>query len=619
MASQPTTPALRLRPVSIPVDLNASTVSQTPWWISRRVFKEMETQEGKPFKCVRVLPTDPEWGFVWRYFHHDKPHRYAISEIFCLHQSSQQKSFEANLHLIEREGAKFRSTWGQEGRARARAKVIERWRRAAGVFCPFDTSEGSKHSWEHTKVMPLWHASAKGEEVYKSIAESGFVYFGKHNIGKSCETDCTSTDVGFFGSGIYFTNSARYAADIYSSGEVLMAWVSMREPFPVVGDSSQSDMHRLQGRGAYQHYNAHYVPVAPISNHVYEPVYYPAENTHQAYCDEVVVFHKSQALPRFWIKLAVEAPYLMLPSNIPQYIGDFTTHIMKLLEYPAVRGDQQLWQYLCKTLVSLMQFPDTDQLSDHGGDIYERLFQLFTRLIKTSGKINRRISRQIIKLPLIKRSEATTADPSSAQSEVEHAQGGETKQVNRQITRQTSTKWSLKRLFKQVLGRHDELPVVKKYRRKLKELKTAKFYLPGAATYVQGLGELLDLYVASCRLQDHPKYDAFFSSLKKKVLHDIVGMKAQEYLARAILASPTDFDVAQQSLVEFFTKDIESITLDNGVTVRPSRLLQECCLPNATVKQRETVETLLPAYTTGHSKAICLLEEQFKKQLTETS
>ena len=45
-----------------------------------------------------------------------------------------------------------------------------------------------------------------------------------------------STDIGYFGSGIYFTNSARYAAMYAPMVHLLLSWVSMREPYPVVND-----------------------------------------------------------------------------------------------------------------------------------------------------------------------------------------------------------------------------------------------------------------------------------------------------------------------------------------------------------------------------------------------
>ena len=52
----------------------------------------------------------------------------------------------------------------------------------------------------------------------------------------------------------------------------------------------------------------HHINPYPI---IYEPIYYPTQKKNEIpHCDEFVVFHKSQTLPRFWIELEVELPYI---------------------------------------------------------------------------------------------------------------------------------------------------------------------------------------------------------------------------------------------------------------------------------------------------------------------
>ena len=127
----------------------------------------------------------------------------------------------------------------------------------------------------------MWHGTKK--EICHSICQSGFTFFGKHDIlqGKKDQ----NTDAGYFGSGIYFTNSARYAAEIYSDGNLLFAWVCMREPYPVVANAPNlypdkpKDMEKLEGFGAYQNYNAHHIPI--ISVRPSNPncaIYYPCSD-----------------------------------------------------------------------------------------------------------------------------------------------------------------------------------------------------------------------------------------------------------------------------------------------------------------------------------------------------
>ena len=384
--------SLTAQPVAIPGDLRKELPDAwVPWQINDRLFQEMKGVKGT-YKKVQVLPTDPEWRFVWRYFHHDKPTRYGLKRVFCVHERHQQQAFELNLAAIEREADKFAATWKEEPRADVRQVVMARWQQTVQGFSPFQTmeSDGRRRSWEKTKVLPLWHGSS--EQVCRSIAESGFVYFGKTNLGSTHSQDPKSTDEGYFGSGIYFTNSARYAADIYAKGHLIMAWVSMREPFPVVGDAQQSDMAHLKGKGAYKHYNAHYIPVVPTENTPACAIYYPCQAGQAPVCDEVVVFQKAQALPRFWIELEVELPYLMTPSEVPQYVEDLIPHLLKVLQHPQVDKDRKLRNCLNQELAFLLKLPGDDYLEEKHTVLFEQLMQL----IDQGGKINQTVQKLLV-------------------------------------------------------------------------------------------------------------------------------------------------------------------------------------------------------------------------------
>ena len=172
----------RLHP--IPLDLRKELPDAwIPWGISKRLFAEMQTQgTHTSYKKVQALPTDPEWRFIWRYFHHDKPTRYGIKKIHCVHERNQMTAFESTLSSTEREAPKFQAQWNKEPRADQRAEAIDRWKQTTDLFSPFQTLEndGRRKTWNTTKVLPLWHGTS--EEVCHSICESGFVYFGKTTL-----------------------------------------------------------------------------------------------------------------------------------------------------------------------------------------------------------------------------------------------------------------------------------------------------------------------------------------------------------------------------------------------------------------------------------------------------
>ena len=161
-----------------------------------------------------------------------------------------------------------------------------------------------------------------------------------------------------------------------------MAWVSMREPFPVVGDPTKADMAALRGKGAYKHYNTHYVPVVPTSLDPTCPIYYPCQEGEAPLCDELVVFQKAQALPRFWVELEVELPYLMSPSEVPLFVNELIPHLLKVLRHPQVDRDQKLRNRLNAELSILFTLAPDDYLEEK----HTTLFDLLTQLIDKSGK-----------------------------------------------------------------------------------------------------------------------------------------------------------------------------------------------------------------------------------------
>ena len=305
----------------IPSDLKEKlSTPQTPWAISKGLFSRITAQSPtahQRFKKCALLSSDPEHAFVLRYFLEHKPVGYSISHVHCIHNRAHTQVFEAELTNMESEAKHFLPRWNKELHHEQRGEVIHRWQSCTQSFTPLElsTAEG-KETILAAKVLPLWHGS--NQEKCASIATSGFVYFGKHAyFDPQTSQSTTSTDIGFFGSGIYFTNSAQYAA-MYAKGHLLLSWVSMREPYPVVSDrffpSKPTDMKILEGKGAYQNYNAHYIPVVSVAPDNPEcMLYYPTLADQPADWDEIVVFQKSQTLPRFWIELAPDGP-LVLPT-----------------------------------------------------------------------------------------------------------------------------------------------------------------------------------------------------------------------------------------------------------------------------------------------------------------
>lgn len=305
--------------LSLPQGLKTSLPDpESPWNINNDLFRTIQETDYNPAlgyrKCV-VTNVHPEHEFILRYFTHQKPSNYSIRNVYCVHNGNLSNLFSNGLQIMENEATKFPPYLSPvDPLIFGRYQLIRRWKTLTDEFFPLSVrTETRVKQLINTKILPLWHGSSSAK--CESICSTGFTFFGKHHFFNvdAMPGNMPSTDPGYFGSGIYFTTSARYAS-MYSSGHLLLSWVSMRQPYPVLSDVPHpqrcTDMKMLEGAGAYQTYNAHYIPVASISPQ--NPAcmeYYPCYQEQPAAWDEIVVFNSSQTLPRFWVELEIDLPH----------------------------------------------------------------------------------------------------------------------------------------------------------------------------------------------------------------------------------------------------------------------------------------------------------------------
>ncbi len=271
----------------IPSDLKFPN-PQMPWSINQGLFGRLQPHNTH-FKAAVLLPTDKESTFISNYFMASKPPGYSIARISCVYNDSLHRSFVDHLSRIEEEGKKFPSTWHTESLPEKRKQVIESWKALTYPFSPL-TVEGEE-TLNHAKVLPLWYGASSNRS--QAICSTGFTQVRQK---------------GYFGNGMYFTDSAHFAS-MNNKGFLLLSWVSMREPYPVVTDTipprTCTDITTLRGKGAYLNYDAHFIPVAsfvPNSTDLID--YFPC--TQKPDWNQIVVFQKFQALPSFIIELEAD-------------------------------------------------------------------------------------------------------------------------------------------------------------------------------------------------------------------------------------------------------------------------------------------------------------------------
>jgi len=255
----------------------------------------------------------------------------------------------------------------------------------------------------------LWHGTKRAE----AICSNGFAFFGKHALFENPAAAGPNVDIGFFGSGIYFTNSAQYAA-MYSAnkvgGTLLLAWVSMREPYPVVSDTpvpkEGTDMTRLRGKGAYKNYNAHYIPVT--STDPADPenmIFHPCHRFEKPAWDEYVVFHTAQTLACFQVELGVDFPAAISPvggvspgagPGAPaNSVENLLDKLLELLDCSEVQADKELASLLSSKSDAIASLNLKSALSTQDQEFYNWTL----KLLDPAGKPRNLVKQKLMQKP----------------------------------------------------------------------------------------------------------------------------------------------------------------------------------------------------------------------------
>jgi hypothetical protein len=391
-----------------PVDLRSflpPPAQDTPWLFSASLKKRLKDQAGTYplYNMCEIIQQDPEWEFILRYFEDQCPRNCSIARVYCIDNPMQIKRFEAGIAQQEVEGQNplYAPRWKNPNPCSLRKKTIERWYELSDPYTSLTTVlDATTHTYipaTHTRVMPLWHGTKKSASnvLCNSICSTGFTIIGKHNSGGD------TTDAGYFGSGIYFTTSARYAADFYGKlqvsgslpdGILFLSWVSMREPYPVVsyqqGKGEPQDMRILKAKHAYAHHNAHYIPV--VSTRPENPncsVYYPCRDTETPVWDEIVVFNSYQTLPRFWIQLQIG---LHAPLTVAT-VNHLVQYLLELLRQDSVQQDFTLPKPLRHKLHHLIDLNLGDPLTQEDQEFYNCSYKLLDNV----GTVRNVFKRQL--------------------------------------------------------------------------------------------------------------------------------------------------------------------------------------------------------------------------------
>ena len=147
------------------------------------------------------------------------------------------------------------------------------------------------------KITKFRHDFNDGDQVFVLPVVQGTSENAAFRIIKSGFGTVTSLDDGFYGRGMYFSSSFKYASSYAKStshGKVfLIALTVPGNPYPVTEPPNKDNPTSLVGQASKIGYQSHYLEATQRGQ--------PAMNVAERYGDQLVVFEGSQTLPLFLV------------------------------------------------------------------------------------------------------------------------------------------------------------------------------------------------------------------------------------------------------------------------------------------------------------------------------
>lgn len=252
-------------------------------------FHLEETTYPRTMSCV--LPSDQDHNNVYQKILRwigDLPPGIEIDKVELVHNKHRYRAFLQQLLSAEhkQEQPHFQPRLHRETNPAERQRLLDRLEKL--------TSE-VKHR-RSVRLARVWHGC--GREWMQKIIPDSFAALAK-------------LDDGWFGKGIYFTSSAKYAATYAGSeGCLIMCYVILLNPFPVISDDAppraSSDEFRFYGRDAHENYQCHYVPEMPMEGGTDDDFRPPPGGVQEAEFDGIVIFQQTDILHQVIVHLRLE-------------------------------------------------------------------------------------------------------------------------------------------------------------------------------------------------------------------------------------------------------------------------------------------------------------------------
>lgn len=197
---------------------------------------------------------------------------YQIGTVEVVHNQKSTRMFGSWMQRLQERhgGAAFAPKWTGEREAHWRKKIVETFEAVAKDY--------KDPTFPNVNLLPVWHR-AKAEELQKILSD-GY-------------TELPMAEKAMLGRGYNFTLEAPYAFTPEKEELLILNWIAVYSPYPVV----DGDEAKLMDK-SHANYDAHFAPL--ISSRPKVQLCKPNQSpTHH----KLIVFESSACLPQFVVKL----------------------------------------------------------------------------------------------------------------------------------------------------------------------------------------------------------------------------------------------------------------------------------------------------------------------------
>jgi serine/threonine protein kinase len=272
------------------------------WHFDPATERRAGLAQGKqPYQLLDATDKDKQ-KVISFYQHHPVP-GYQIASVQVIYNRDFNVGFEVQLKKMQQREGKdaFAPTWSKENNPEWRAITDRKLRELARPHADPD--------YPAVNIVPQWHGTRR--EILDSLFSIGYV-------------NLATTDSGFYGKGLYGAHEAEYSYRVYgpgstptpAEGALILNWVASFSAYPVI----DGDRPKLQGKGNYQNYDAHFVPVMPADPaNPNEFTYFPCPPYRESTYNELVTFESASCLPRYLVEL--QPDLVKSPAMLPPHPG----------------------------------------------------------------------------------------------------------------------------------------------------------------------------------------------------------------------------------------------------------------------------------------------------------